>query len=218
MFKAKKKPLIIVSSIFVFVLIIALLLPPLRTPALIILKFPLKLFALIEREYQGIVFYHRNFIRNDILTKENDYLKNKLNALEELSLENQRLKNLLSFKQNSLNKLIAANVIARSADSWTSNIIIDKGRSNGIRQGMAVVTYLGLVGRVIETQAFTSKILLISDPNLSVSAIVQRSRQEGLVCGTLGSNLIMKYLPEDADINIQDKVITSGLNEVYLRA
>ena len=57
--------------------------------------------------------------------------------------------------------------------------------------------------------------MLISDSNLSVSAIVQRSRQEGLITGTLGTQLIMKYLPEDADIKVQDKIITSGMNQNY---
>ena len=215
MLKVKKKNLIIVASACLFVLIPSLLIPSLRTPFLSLLKQPLNLLTLIQREFNGMIFYHRNFIQNDRLKKETDYLNNKLNAQQELLLENVRLKNLLSFKQNSAYKLIAARVIARSPDSWTSNVTIDKGRSNGLGRGMVVVTYLGLVGRIIEVQDFTSRVLLITDPSLSVSAIVQRSRQEGLVCGTLGSYLIMKYLPEEADINIQDTVITSGLNEVY---
>jgi rod shape-determining protein MreC len=57
--------------------------------------------------------------------------------------------------------------------------------------------------------------MLISDPNLGVSALVQRSRQEGLVSGTLGTYLTMRYLPKDADIKIQDVIVSSGLNEVY---
>lgn len=162
-----------------------------------------------------MVFYHRNFVEIQQLKNQVDYLNNKLNTQQELSLENLRLKGLLSFKQNSTNRLIPAKVITRSPDSWTSNIIIDKGRNSGVKRGMVVVTYLGLVGKIIEVQDTVSKVLLISDPNLSVSAVVQRSRQEGLVCGTLGSHLIMKYLPEEADINVQDTIITSGLNEVY---
>ena len=122
---------------------------------------------------------------------------------------------MLSLKQESTYKLIAAKVIGRSPDSWSSVVIIDKGSFNGIKRGMVAVTHLGLLGRVIETAESTSKILLISDPNLSISGIVQRSRQEGLVSGTLGSNLIMRYIPEDADIKIRDVVVTSGLNAAY---
>jgi rod shape-determining protein MreC len=57
--------------------------------------------------------------------------------------------------------------------------------------------------------------MLINDPNFGVSAIVQRSRQEGLISGTLGGSLIMKYLPKDADIQISDVIITSGLTPIY---
>lgn len=142
-------------------------------------------------------------------------MRQKLNTLNEIYLENMRLKNLLSFKQQSPYKLIAARVIGRSLDSWSSVVLIDKGSFSGIKRGMVAITYLGLLGRVIETTKSTSKILLISDPNLSISGVVQRSRQEGLVSGTLGTHLIMKYLPEEADIRISDTIVTSGLNAAY---
>jgi rod shape-determining protein MreC len=77
------------------------------------------------------------------------------------------------------------------------------------------INFLGLVGRVNEVTALTSKVTLINDPNISVSAMLQRSRQEGLVSGTLGNYLIMRYLPEDVDAKVGDIVVTSGLNELY---
>ena len=126
-----------------------------------------------------------------------------------------RLKGLLVFKQRSPLHLVAARVIARSPDRWSSSSIIDKGKHNGISRGMVVITTKGLVGRVLESSDNGSKILLINDPSLGVSSIVQRSRQEGRVCGTLGSNLIMRYLPEDADIVENDLIITSELSQIY---
>jgi rod shape-determining protein MreC len=213
--KFKKKNLIF-FSILLFLLVLAFSSTSyIRSPLLNILKYPLSLLTLIQREAGAIIFYHRNFIQKEKLRKDIDLLRNRLNAKAEIYLENARLKNLLYFKQRSPYKLIAARVIARSPDSWSSSIIVDKGRYNGIKRAMPVITYLGLAGRVIETQEFTSKILLINDPNLGISAIVQRSRQEGLVSGTLGTNLIMRYLPEESDIRIQDVIITSGLNQMY---
>ncbi|MCX5703484.1 MAG: rod shape-determining protein MreC [Candidatus Omnitrophica bacterium] len=215
MLKIRNKTLISAAAICLVLLLASLSIPALRPALFGILKQPLKLITLIRRELGGIIFYHRNFIQNERLKKEIDLLKNKLNARDEIDLENQRLENLLYFKQKSPFKLTAARVIGRSSDSWSSSIIIDKGSYNGIRSGMSAITYLGLAGRVIESQEHTSKILLISDPNLGVSAMVQRSRQEGLISGTLGSYLIMRYLPEEPDIKIGDVVITSGLNETY---
>jgi len=214
-FKFKKKSLIYTAIFVSFLLLFSILIPTLRTPAFEILKYPLGLFTLISREVEGIIFYHRNFVQNEKLKKEIDFLKKKVNAANEVYLENRRLKNLLSFKQKTHLKVVSARIIGRSADNWSSIVIIDKGSYNGIKRGFVVINYLGLVGRVIETGGSTSKIMLINDPGFGVSAIVQRSRQEGLVSGTLGRSLIMKYLPKDADIRACDVVITSGLTEAY---
>ncbi len=80
---------------------------------------------------------------------------------------------------------------------------------------MVVINLRALVGRVAESEDNSSKVLLVNDPSLGISSIVQRSRQEGLVSGTLGSNLIMRYLPEDADIIVNDLIVTSELSRIY---
>jgi len=214
-FKFKKKSLIYTAALVSFLLLLSSLIPALRTPAFTILKYPLGLFTLIGREAEGIIFYHRNMAQNEKLIKEIDFLRQKLNAVNEIYLENTRLKSLLIFKQKAPFKVVTAKIIGRSADNWSSITIVDKGSYNGIKRGFVVITHLGLAGKVIETGDYTSKIMLINDPGLGVSAIVQRSRQEGLVTGTLGRSLIMKYLPKDADIQVSDVVITSGLTESY---
>lgn len=187
----------------------------LRQPLINILKQPFNLVRFIQREAVGIIFYHRNLIRNEALEREAGFLRNKINSTNELYLENQRLKENLAFKQKSSLKLIPARVIVRSVDSWSSSVIIDKGSYHGIRPGMGVITYLGLAGRIMDLTSSTSRVMLLSDPSLGVSSLIQRSRQEGLVSGTLGNNLIMKYLPEEADIKNGDIVISSGLNGIY---
>lgn len=144
-----------------------------------------------------------------------DLLRWRLFDLRELSQENDRLKDLLNFKQKSPLRLVAARVIGRSADSWSSSVIIDKGRYSGIKPGMVVITSWGLVGSIVESTQDASKVLLINDPNQGISSIVQRSRQEGLVSGTLGTNLIMRYLPDDAQIVIGDVIVTSELSRIY---
>jgi rod shape-determining protein MreC len=164
---------------------------------------------------RALVFFHRNFIENERLKKEISALKFRINAAQELYLENRRLKNLLSFKQNSPLSLIAARVIARDPSNWSSVIIIDKGRRDGVRSSLAVITERGLVGKVVEAAESTSKILLIIDPNVGVSAVIQRNRQEGLISGTLENLLIMRYLSTDIDIKISDVIITSGLSQIY---
>jgi len=215
-FAFKKKSLIYVALAVILLLLAANFTPALRTPLLNTLKYPLVLFSAFGREIGGVIFYHRNMVENTRLKNELYFFKQKITALNEIYLENKRLKDLLSFKQKSSYKIVAAaRVIGRSADNWSSVIIIDKGSWHGIRRGMVAVTYLGLAGRVIETTTLTSKVMLVNDPNLGVSALIQRSRQEGLVSGTLGSSLIMRYLSNDADVKVSDIIITSGLTEAY---
>jgi len=214
-FRLNKNQLIPLVSVIVLILALAFFVPLFTNPALSTLRQPLGLVTLIQREIGGIIFFHRNLVQNEILRREIDFLRFKLNAANEMNNENMRLRNLLSFKQQAAYKVIAARVIGRSLDNWSSSIIIEKGRSHGVNKGMSVINYLGLVGKVIETTENTSKVMLINDPSLGVSAIISRSRQEGLVSGTLGTFLIMKYLPEDPDVKIQDTVISSGMNQVY---
>lgn len=215
MFKPSKKSLIYAAAGSISFLLICSFLAIFRSPTLSILKYPLTFVTCIRREMGAAIFYHRNFTEYERLKKETDTLNSKLNLARELYLENRRLKTLLAFKQKSSYKVRAARVIGRSPDSWASTVIIDKGSGNGIKRGCIAVTPLGLAGRVVETAETTSKVMLMNDVNISVSAMVQRTRQEGLVSGTLGNTLIMRYLPQESDIRVSDVVITSGLTEMY---
>ncbi len=216
MFVFKNRRLISLSLIIGVILLICLFsIPVLRKPAVDILKSPLKIFWKIGSEFRAIIFFHRHYIENKKLTKEIDSLRQKLIQAQELYLENIRLQKLLHFKKKSPYQLVAVRVIARDPSHWTSVVIIDKGRRDNIRKNLAVITYAGLLGKVVEAGNSTSKVMLLNDPNFSVSATVQRSRQEGLVSGTLDNRLIMRYLPRDADLKLGDIIITSGLTEVF---
>ncbi|MDD4899867.1 MAG: rod shape-determining protein MreC [Candidatus Omnitrophica bacterium] len=215
MFKLAEKNLTIFIVVAVLVLLVFSIIPALKPFTLNLLKLPLNFATAIGREIKGIVLYHQNYTENERLTKDVELLKNRLNSVQECKLENKRLKELLSFKQKSAYRVIPVQVIGHSADNWSSTLILDKGSNSGIKRGFAVISYLGLLGRVVEVSQSTSKVALINDPALSVSAINQRSRQEGLVCGTLGNTLVMRYLPKDADIQVSDTIVTSGLTDIY---
>ena len=215
MFKLSRKTLINFVLITCVVLLLSNSLSCFKNPFSNFFKPQLSLIGWLKREAGGIIFYHRNLIENERLNNEIGVLRSRLFDLREVYLENTRLTGLLNFKQKSPLRLLAVRVIGRSVDSWSSNVIIDKGKYNGVRRGMVVISLQGLVGRVAESNDNSSKVLLINDPGSGVSSIVQRSRQEGLVSGTLGTNLIMRYLPEDADIAVNDLIVTSELSQIY---
>ncbi|MDD5255254.1 MAG: rod shape-determining protein MreC [Candidatus Omnitrophica bacterium] len=215
MFKLKDKRIAYAAICIVIVFAVFLSTPALRTPFLDSFRYPFSILAFIRREVSAFVFFHRNYVQKERLQKENDLLKTKLELADEAYRENARLKDILDLKQQSTFRMVAARVIARSPDNWSSAVMLDKGKSHGIRKGMAVVTFAGLAGKVTEASERSSKAMLINDPNLGVSAVIKRSRQEGLVCGTLGSTLVMRYLTKESDIQVSDTVITSGLTPVF---
>jgi rod shape-determining protein MreC len=214
-FKLSRKTLINFILVAGAVLLVSNFLSCFKNPAQKIFKPHLSFIRLVKREFSGVIFYHRNMIQAERLQSDVDLLRWRLFDLRELSQENDRLKNLLNFKLKSPLRLVAARVIGRSVDSWSSSVVIDKGRYNGIKSGMVVMSPKGLVGSIVESMDNTSKVLLINDPNQGIFSIVQRSRQEGLVSGTLGSNLIMRYLPDEAQITVGDIIITSELSQIY---
>lgn len=212
-FKPQKFTPLLISAFFI--LTIAILIPFLRKPAFYAARCPLGLLRFLKQEMGGIIFYRRNLIQLQYLAQENVFLKDKLSAQEEFAQENKRLKGLLSLKEKSPYKLIAARVIARAADNWSCLIIVDKGKVQGIKPGMAVLASAGLAGKVVEAGPATSRIMLLNHPDFAVSGINQRSRQEGLVSGQLGSALMMRYLAKDADIQPGDTIITAGLTHMF---
>lgn len=215
MFKLTRTQLIYFIFIGCIVLLASLSLGRMRSLVCSLLKIPLSITALVRDEAGAFIFFHQNHIERRRLSGEVEALRSSAVAQEELRRENVRLKNMLVFKEESAHQFAAARVIGHSADSWTSSVIIDKGARSGIASGMAVVTPGGFAGRVAETTDTSSTVLLVSDPNLGVSGLIQRSRQEGLVSGTLGSYLLMRYLPEDPDIQQGDIVVTSGFSLMY---
>jgi len=153
--------------------------------------------------------------QNISLNRTVELLTHKLIQHEDTEAENKRLKKLLRFKQKSPFKLIAARIIGKDSSNLSDTIIIDHGRKSGIKKDAVVIAEAGLVGRVSSDSPGMSRVMLITDPNSRISAIISRSRQLG-ICYGLSSNLCkMKYLPLDSDIRLGDEVLTSGFSDIY---
>jgi len=186
-----------------------------KTPLVDSVSLGLKILNFPFQEIKKLVFYHSNYNRSLLLKSENARLTNQMVELDELRQENDRLKSLFSFKSGSDYSLVVAQVIGKDSSNWSSSVIVDKGRNSGVESGRCVVTDAGLAGKVVEVGNATSKIMLISDPNSSVAALIQRSREQGIVSGTITGQLRLHFLAVDSDIKAGDTVITSGLGGIY---
>jgi len=142
-------------------------------------------------------------------------LRADVRRLEEADQENRRLRRLLSMKEEVFPRSVAAAVVTTrlSGQSWV--LVIDQGTDAGIRRDMPVVAWGGLVGRVIAVEAGYAKVRLLSDPNSGVAGIVQRSRAGGMILGRGDGPLELAYVPRYADVEVGDRVVTSGLEGLF---
>ena len=152
---------------------------------------------------------------NQNLQIENAELRAQLGTLTELKLENQRLNKLLGFKENTKMDLLTAKVIGKDLLIDHTTLTINRGTFHGVKEFMAVITIGGVVGYVIQPQTFTSQILLLTDRYASIDGIVQRSRARGIVEGLNKKTCRLSYLERDDDIKVGDKIVTSGLNNIF---
>lgn len=149
---------------------------------------------------------------NEALRREIAELRNQIILLQEAQSENETLRRQLNFKSTVPNfRLLSAEVIGRDPNNLLQYLIIDRGASDGVQQGMAVLTAEGLVGRIGEVSADSAKVMLITDPSSSVSAMIQRSRATGSVQGYPGGELLMRYIPQGDTVAPGDIVLTAGL-------
>ncbi len=138
-------------------------------------------------------------------------------ALVELQDEKARLRALLGFAETVEYDYVPAEVVGRNPDNWFSNIIINRGLIHGVSKDDAVVTSQGLVGRVSGVSRHSATVMLALDPDSAIGAVVQRSRDAGVVMGSPGDwrRLHLRMFFRDADITQGDIIVTSGLSHVY---
>jgi rod shape-determining protein MreC len=184
--------------------------------------------SLVSRPAHYIAGFFENLEDLQDTYSENKELKKRVDEIarleadvQQLEKENKELNEILE-KQDSLRdfKPTQATVIARNPDRWHEQIIINKGKVNGIKKKMAVITANGLIGKVKTVNQFTSTVQLLSamDPKNRISAVILGDQVfYGLIEGFDKEKemLLLKRIPFDAKINKDQIVITSGLGGVF---
>jgi rod shape-determining protein MreC len=152
--------------------------------------------------------------QNIVLKKENAKLKLEIDLIKEYAIENERLRDLLSFESQWNYPIFLSRIIGHNPGPHSTTIVVGRGKSDSISYGMPVFTVNGLVGKVSKVFPTHSMIQLLSDPNLRVSVISRRSRALGTI-----------FSREHGDIQIQvssytdlipgDTLVTSGFGGIY---
>jgi rod shape-determining protein MreC len=154
---------------------------------------------------------------NSKIKATNDLLRAKGLSMRALVEENERLRKDLGFKNASRYRyrLLPAQVTGKAPTPWFSILQINRGSNEGVKKNKAVVVKEGLIGRVIEVNPFSSKVMLITDVESSVAATDSRSRDFGIVKGVSRNRLAMRYVSAGKDIRIGDKIVTSQISTVF---
>jgi len=153
---------------------------------------------------------------NEQLRKELADLKLRIAQLESRAAEADRLGGLLAFQQAHAEvPMLAARVIGAGASETSRTLYIDRGDKDGVRKNMAVITPDGVVGKVLEAFGKTSLILLITDKESGVGAMLQNSRTHGVVRGTGEPLAEMKYVVNDQEVAFGETILTSGQDQIF---
>lgn len=152
---------------------------------------------------------------NRRLSERIQELEAERNRLLEAEATNQRLRELLAFRSELASTSLTASVIGSSASTWFRSLTLDRGRADGVVRKMAVVSPAGVVGQVVGVTSHSAKVLLLTDPHSGVDVIVQRSRARGIVAGSLDNGPVMKYVARNEDVEIGDRLITSGVDGIF---
>lgn len=154
--------------------------------------------------------------RNAELESENANLQSQIIALQQQVTEVELLSALLDFARSQReNEYVTANVVYQDPRPFIKYVIIDVGSDQGVLSGMPVVGAEGLVGRVDAVTASAARVQLITDPDASVSVVIQPSDTTAILTGSVTSDISLENISKDASVEPGNLVLTSGLGGVY---
>ncbi|MCR9214539.1 MAG: rod shape-determining protein MreC [Proteobacteria bacterium] len=147
---------------------------------------------------------------NERLREENARLLKWQAVGRSLSQENENYRQLLNALSDPLVLPITARVVGDSGGPFVRTLLLNAGRRDGVREGQAVVGPLGLVGRIAEAGEKSARVLLLTDLNSRIPAVLENSRYKGILVGNNSSSPTLEFLPTNAVVSPGDRVVTSG--------
>jgi rod shape-determining protein MreC len=182
-----------------------------------ILKPAARVSVFFEEAWDGyfnLVNVHHENLR---LIQQVKQLNARVVEGNEVHQANQRLTRLLDMKNTVKAPSLSASVVGEDITSWFRTLIIDRGSSSGLREGMAVVAADGVVGQIIKVSPASSRVLLLTDHSSGIAATIQRSRSRGVVKGKGEGLCSLEFATRDEDVKVGDLVVTSGIGGVFLK-
>lgn len=144
-------------------------------------------------------------------------LKAQLQQTRALTLENQHLHRLLASPVVTQQQpFLLAKILAFKTDGFSHELLLNRGASNQVSAGQAVVAAEGIVGQIIETTPFNTRVMLLTDTRSAIPVLNQRSQENAIVIGTGDDHVLsLMNVPSSADFKIGDLLVSSGMGGHY---
>ena len=178
----------------------------------VVVSFPSKGFKGILNSVEN----HLNlFNKNIILEKENTQLKEKIFDPDFLIFENKQLRQLLDEQVTSSTNLVSARVMLDKQSPYLNSFIINSGSNKEIKNGMAVLDGKNFVGRIVDVNFFSSRVLLVTDLNSKIPVSIEPSGHQAILSGHGTKEPTLEYLPKNHTVQSGNKVYTSGKEGIF---
>jgi rod shape-determining protein MreC len=182
-------------------------------PLQVIANAPSDLYALSDEYFST---HHHLLAENAQLKKQALKQAADLQKLNLLSLENDNLRNLLQAQQALTETSTLAEIEHVGRDAFTKKVVVNRGTNHLIVTGAAAVDATGVIGQVTRTYPATSEVTLITDKSLAIPVQVERNGLRAIAFGHGRDNTLeLPYLPANVDIQVGDKLVTSGIDGIY---
>ena len=157
----------------------------------------------------------KSLAENQYLREKNLQLNLELESILYAADENKKLRDLLDFKRDTKLKIVPARIINKGIQTNLNSLTIDIGSKNGLLSNQAVLTPEGIIGKTVQVGQSSSLVQSISDNNFRLSVRIMPSGAVGILRWQNNSMCKIYEVQKNVDINIGDRVITSGFSKIY---
>jgi rod shape-determining protein MreC len=154
----------------------------------------------------------------DLALKKLGLQAQRANQVEQLALENQRLRKLLGLRDRLQSGGMAAQVLYDAADPYTRKVVIDRGMTDKVNLGSPVVDELGVIGQVTRVYPLVSEVTLLTDRDHAIPVLNTRTGARGVAFGDTSTHadaMELRFMAANADVTVGDLLTTSGVDGVY---
>ena len=167
----------------------------------------------LDAGYGMVAIYQEN----QRLQAENDRLRAWYIVAQRLSAENRQLQELVNHQGSWSEPVLSSRVIADTGGAFARSVLLDHGLDHGVVRGMAAMTAQGVVGRVQTAGQHSARLLLLTDINSRVPAMLEKNGERLVVAGNNQARPELQYLRDDVPVTVGDVIVTSGIGGIFPR-